>query len=699
MKNTTARAAFLAIAAALLVCLCASADEQAVGGPFVKLNDQEWTPEHPPIRMAGTILVPLRDFATAVGASVTWDQATKMVKITRDKSYVQMWVGRKLAVVNNAPEALSVPPLLVDDTLYVPVDPLAKAFGGQVEWDQETETLSVTLGGATYAEIVGTLLQAYAGPPPALLIFEKDTARYRAIALGENTQLLAGQAGQSAKPAKVSDFHPGDLIHVYVDDQGRAVKVVAEYQVVEGTVQRVEGKDILLDGGRIIKLLDTADIVDQSGKAASPDAIAAGAQIRARINPETKETAKVTIIRSAAAVKPRIRAVGIINPKPAYVPGETIRIRLIGTPGGKATVSLPELGIQRSLAEVKPGYYEAEVTLNLPQGQEKKVRIVANLRVRGALLTYTTQSFWVDGKPPTLTDLRPAPNSTVDRLRPTISVAFRDDGSGVSLDSVRMWLDGQEVTKHLTLTAERCSYDPEQDLSLGRHRVQMRAEDNAGHPAAVSWSFTIRPVVGQKILAVKHNAQAPLGEGETLRVNVVTTEEGRRCWAKVGQITVNLAKKRVTKQGSIVYAGTHEVKATDRVDKADLVAFFVDKDGRQFTMKADLPVTIRGDWPAGVRITAPDPEQKIAGEFRVRGRAKPGSTIRVVVTYYKKAFLTFQGTLAQQVVKADENGNWETDPIDPDVALIGKADTYTIVAELLVGNKVRARDQRVVKGD
>ncbi|MBC7287258.1 MAG: hypothetical protein H5T86_04265, partial [Armatimonadetes bacterium] len=86
---------FLAVAIATAFSF---ADEQAaVGGPFVSINGKPWTPERPPIRMSGVILVPAREFATAVGATLSWDQQAKMVTVTREGASFQAWAGQNVA--------------------------------------------------------------------------------------------------------------------------------------------------------------------------------------------------------------------------------------------------------------------------------------------------------------------------------------------------------------------------------------------------------------------------------------------------------------------------------------------------------------------------------------------------------------------------------------------------------------------------
>ncbi|MBC7286900.1 MAG: hypothetical protein H5T86_02430, partial [Armatimonadetes bacterium] len=492
---------------------------------------------------------------------------------------------------------------------------------------------------------------------------------------------------------------PGDLVRVFVDEEGRPAQLLAAYSVVEGTVERAEGQSLQLSDGRVIQLLDTAEILDAAGKPASPDTLGPGARLRARVNPTTMHSGQVTVLQPAAGrEEARIQAVGILDPRPAYTPGSVIRVRLLGTPGGSAAFTVAGVVSSVPMREVAAGRYEGTAELRVPQGQEKRAALTGSLTVGARTVTRSLpQPILIDGKPPTLSDPSPAPDTAVEGLRPTISAAFRDDGSGVDLDTVRMSLDDRDVTRQLTLTSSRCSLQPENDLAPGAHRVVVQAADKAGNAATLRWTFRIATGPARKIVSVAHNAQDPLAAGEVLRVTVVTTEPGNRCWATVGGLTINLNRQQAAQPNRVVYAGSYTVRPNDKVVRGKLVAHFADANGREETMDASTPVTLRGDWPSGVRITSPAENATITGEFRVEGVAKPGATIRVIVTYRKERILAFQGEVARFTVKADETGKWQTDPIDPKIPLIGMADTYTISAELLDGDQVKAREQRTVK--
>ncbi|MEK7309664.1 MAG: DUF2341 domain-containing protein [Planctomycetota bacterium] len=65
--------------------------------------------------------------------------------------------------------------------------------------------------------------------------------------------------------------------------------------------------------------------------------------------------------------------------------------------------------------------------------------------------------------------------------------------SGIDLSSVKMFLDSPTVTVPATVTANKVSYTPVQNLTSGLHTVKVQVDDLAGNKAETIWSFQIIP--------------------------------------------------------------------------------------------------------------------------------------------------------------------------------------------------------------
>lgn len=94
----------------------------------------------------GRTLVPMRAIFEALGAQVSWDQDTKTVVSYDPVSDVSitMQVDSATIFVGETPIELDVPARLVNDRTVVPVRAIAEGMHSQVDWDQNTRTVTVT---------------------------------------------------------------------------------------------------------------------------------------------------------------------------------------------------------------------------------------------------------------------------------------------------------------------------------------------------------------------------------------------------------------------------------------------------------------------------------------------------------------------------------------------------------------------------
>src|SRR5204863_1090618 len=108
--------------------------------------------------------------------------------------------------------------------------------------------------------------------------------------------------------------------------------------------------------------------------------------------------------------------------------------------------------------------------------------------VRDGLWTFAVN----DAVAPVLSDVRPDASSSSSDATPAISVAVADAGVGVDPASIRMTLDGVDVSAQGSFTSGRFSYTPASDLAFGTHTVSVTAGDTAGNGSApLTWSFDV----------------------------------------------------------------------------------------------------------------------------------------------------------------------------------------------------------------
>jgi hypothetical protein len=112
-------------------------------GIRVLLNDQPLAFDQPPVILNGRTLVPLRVIFQALGAAVSWDQATQTITATRDDTVIVLVIGLPVANRNGQPVTLSQPALILNGRTLVPLRFVSEALGAEVNWDQSTQTVTI----------------------------------------------------------------------------------------------------------------------------------------------------------------------------------------------------------------------------------------------------------------------------------------------------------------------------------------------------------------------------------------------------------------------------------------------------------------------------------------------------------------------------------------------------------------------------
>ena len=94
--------------------------------------------------------VPLRAFCDALGgASITWDQSTRTAKVSSKGVTVYAKQGALYLQANDRYFYTVEPIANINGSLFVPVRPLAKALGLELEWDNSLRAVLLETGGKT----------------------------------------------------------------------------------------------------------------------------------------------------------------------------------------------------------------------------------------------------------------------------------------------------------------------------------------------------------------------------------------------------------------------------------------------------------------------------------------------------------------------------------------------------------------------
>lgn len=110
----------------------------------VKLNGLKINSDVPAQIVDGRTLVPLRAIFESLNMNVEWDDATQTVTATGNGVTIRMTIGESTFTKNDQVITLDVPAQVINDRTLVPVRAISESLDYTVTWDEETQTVEIT---------------------------------------------------------------------------------------------------------------------------------------------------------------------------------------------------------------------------------------------------------------------------------------------------------------------------------------------------------------------------------------------------------------------------------------------------------------------------------------------------------------------------------------------------------------------------
>jgi len=107
-----------------------------------------------PQTVMGRIMVPIRGVFEKIGAYVEYDAATHIIRAHVRNESVEIRLGNRIANKNGAEILMEVPATVINGNALVPLRFLAESLGSHVEYDQPTNTVTITSGRHSLADPV-----------------------------------------------------------------------------------------------------------------------------------------------------------------------------------------------------------------------------------------------------------------------------------------------------------------------------------------------------------------------------------------------------------------------------------------------------------------------------------------------------------------------------------------------------------------
>lgn len=119
-----------------------------IGEPMMNVNgeEQEIDPGMgtTPIVENDRTLLPVRSIIETLGGTVEWNGETLTASLTYGDDMIELVINSTTAYLNGEPQELDTAPVVINDRTMLPIRFIAESFGFNVEWDQETLTVTIS---------------------------------------------------------------------------------------------------------------------------------------------------------------------------------------------------------------------------------------------------------------------------------------------------------------------------------------------------------------------------------------------------------------------------------------------------------------------------------------------------------------------------------------------------------------------------
>lgn len=128
----------------LIALLFTAVSAAAAQNVVIKFDGRILELKQTPYIENGSVMVPLRGVFEQVGIKVQWGGKDQTVTATSNNQKIVLKIGSKTGYVNGEAISLSSPPIIKNNSTYVPLRFLITHSGFLVNWDQKSKTVSIS---------------------------------------------------------------------------------------------------------------------------------------------------------------------------------------------------------------------------------------------------------------------------------------------------------------------------------------------------------------------------------------------------------------------------------------------------------------------------------------------------------------------------------------------------------------------------
>ena len=114
-----------------------------VNGVQVVIDDWGIVFDQPALIKDDRTMVPMRKIFEKLGASVDWDENTQTVTAKKGSKSISLTIGSDTLTINGSATKLDVSPFIENGRTLVPVRAVSESLGASVNWDGNTQTVTI----------------------------------------------------------------------------------------------------------------------------------------------------------------------------------------------------------------------------------------------------------------------------------------------------------------------------------------------------------------------------------------------------------------------------------------------------------------------------------------------------------------------------------------------------------------------------
>ena len=122
-----------------------------IGDPIMKVNgtEKEIDPEMgtAPVIINDRTLLPIRAVVEELGGTVGWNGETREVTLRYNSNEIVLTIDSMSAALNGTAQTLDTAPTIINDRTMLPIRFIAEGFGLGVEWNGDTQEITITMDG------------------------------------------------------------------------------------------------------------------------------------------------------------------------------------------------------------------------------------------------------------------------------------------------------------------------------------------------------------------------------------------------------------------------------------------------------------------------------------------------------------------------------------------------------------------------